>query len=326
MLGDFDPASYAFTSLARTQNANSVNGVLGDVDDFVLEEFLSTLDPRQPPRGCGADFDTLMRGDGSVSEHDTRKRLREANLQAQRRCRQRGKNHVAALEAEVEELRAELFAAKADNSRMQASLHDAVLGLDRCNQRSAEFQSTSEQEKQRIQAQLEDTIDGLRTCAIKSAELQKALKAEKITAAARAAANAAANISDGTLFANGDDGDVACSPCGMIQERIVDALTFTPYSTSVIKRELEQPLHLDAALVVEAATAHPALPPDVQDSIFKVVVRLVDYFREHIAEVLSSCEKSKIVAYPIPCIYIFVLCMCVFLFMYVFIYFCRVRT
>jgi len=109
--------------------------------------------------------------DGSTKEVK-RKRQREANLQAQRRCRERHRAHVTGLEQDATALRNELSSLKQDNARLQRSLQESLLGLEKCRQQSA----NSDENNKFLQAQLEDCAARISDCTSQSRTLSEKLK------------------------------------------------------------------------------------------------------------------------------------------------------
>ena len=94
-----------------------------------------------------------------------RKRQREANLQAQRRCRERHRNRVANLEQEVEVLRADKAAALAEVSRLQTALQQSLNGLEECQARWQSIdkeRANIHEEKVATQSKLDQTLEALR--------------------------------------------------------------------------------------------------------------------------------------------------------------------
>jgi hypothetical protein len=108
-----------------------------------------------------------------------RKRQREANLQAQRRCRERHRTHVTNLEAEVDALRGEANAAKAENARLQNALQRSLLGLEECQtrwQNMAKDKGDILTMKSAVESKLRETLDALRECSTKNTRLTEALR------------------------------------------------------------------------------------------------------------------------------------------------------
>mmetsp|Transcript_10023 Transcript_10023/g.42134 ORF Transcript_10023/g.42134 Transcript_10023/m.42134 type:complete len:520 (-) Transcript_10023:942-2501(-) len=140
--------------------------------------------PKKPAKGKKTRRASRVSNNGSDDDEaadaeQRRKRQREANLQAQRRCRERHRTHVTNLEAEVDALRAKADAATAESARLQASLQRSLMGLEECQQRW----QTMEQErldmrqmKEYAEAKLAQTLEALRECASKNGVLVDELR------------------------------------------------------------------------------------------------------------------------------------------------------
>ena len=103
--------------------------------------------------------------DDAADAEQRRKRQREANLQAQRRCRERHRMHVTNLEAELDALRAKAKTAAAESARLQSSLQRSLVGLEECQRRWQVMEKERvdmRQMKEYAEAKLSQTLEALR--------------------------------------------------------------------------------------------------------------------------------------------------------------------
>ena len=140
--------------------------------------------PKKPAKGKKTRRASRVSNNGSDDDEaadaeQRRKRQREANLQAQRRCRERHRTHVTNLEAEVDALRAKADAAAAESARLQASLQRSLMGLEECQQRWQTMEQEKvdmRQMKEYAEAKLAQTLEALRECASKNGALVDELR------------------------------------------------------------------------------------------------------------------------------------------------------
>jgi hypothetical protein len=152
--------------------------------------------PKKPAKGkktrrASRVSNTGSDDDEAADSEQRRKRQREANLQAQRRCRERHRTHVTNLEAEVDALRAKADAATAESARLQASLQRSLMGLEECQQRWQTMEQEKvnmRQMKEYAEAKLAQTLEALRECASKNGALVDELRRRSTRADAAAAA------------------------------------------------------------------------------------------------------------------------------------------
>lgn len=117
--------------------------------------------------------------DDAADAEQRRKRQREANLQAQRRCRERHRMHVTNLEAELDALRAKAKTAAAESARLQSSLQRSLVGLEECQRRWQVMEKEKvdmRQMKEYAEAKLSQTLEALRECASKNVALVDELR------------------------------------------------------------------------------------------------------------------------------------------------------
>ena len=117
--------------------------------------------------------------DDAADAEQRRKRQREANLQAQRRCRERHRMHVTNLEAELDALRAKAKTAAAESARLQSSLQRSLVGLEECQRRWQVMEKERvdmRQMKEYAEAKLSQTLEALRECASKNVALVDELR------------------------------------------------------------------------------------------------------------------------------------------------------
>lgn len=117
--------------------------------------------------------------DDAADAEQRRKRQREANLQAQRRCRERHRMHVTNLEAELDALRAKAKTAAAESTRLQSSLQRSLVGLEECQRRWQVMEKEKvdmRQMKEYAEAKLSQTLEALRECASKNVALVDELR------------------------------------------------------------------------------------------------------------------------------------------------------
>jgi hypothetical protein len=220
--------------------------------------------PKKPAKGKKTRRASRVSNNGSDDDEaadaeQRRKRQREANLQAQRRCRERHRTHVTNLEAEVDALRAKADAATAESARLQASLQRSLMGLEECQQRW----QTMEQErvdmrqmKEYAEAKLAQTLEALRECASKNGALVDEL---------RRSASPASSAGQVPPIAP-PPGD--CAPCAALQDDIRDALQGMDIAQSktAVKTEPEPFGVLGGPLATRADAAAAAVAPEGDDS------------------------------------------------------------
>lgn len=236
-----------------------------------------------------------------IDAETRRKRQREANLQAQRRCRERHRNRVANLEQEVEMLRADKAAALAEVSRLQIALQQSLNGLEECQ---ARWQSTDREraniheEKAAAQSKLDQTLEALRKCAVANSELKTKLDT---------------GVSDTQLQAtealpvNGPDGaDGGCAPCMALRDQILEAskpknpengnsgfVKLEPLSLGapeVMNDESSLPLQDDAAYVAALAESDGGA---TQEDLERVALRLTKQFRAFLVDG-NACSTAGV--------------------------------
>jgi hypothetical protein len=108
-----------------------------------------------------------------------RKRQREANLQAQRRCRERHRNHVTNLEKEVRELRNEVIAARDKNTRLSSALQQNLKMVEECQKRWNNTNKERDEltrEKDELKLKMEETLKTLQRVSFDNMELETKLK------------------------------------------------------------------------------------------------------------------------------------------------------
>jgi len=100
-----------------------------------------------------------------------RKRQRHANLQAQRRCRERHRNHVTELEKENKDLRDQMAKQEDEIKRLKQALAKTAAGLEQCQLKS----SGATDEKTKLIKEKSELERQLRVCSIKNSKLETAL-------------------------------------------------------------------------------------------------------------------------------------------------------
>ena len=168
--------------------------------------------------------------DDAADAEQRRKRQREANLQAQRRCRERHRMHVTNLEAELDALRAKAKTAAAESARLQSSLQRSLVGLEECQRRwqvMEKEQVDMRQMKEYAEAKLSQTLEALRECASKNVALVDELRRASPSASPASSAGRA-NPGAGSRGAAGGSSppppDSDCAPCATLRDDIRDAL------------------------------------------------------------------------------------------------------
>ena len=168
--------------------------------------------------------------DDAADAEQRRKRQREANLQAQRRCRERHRMHVTNLEAELDALRAKAKTAAAESARLQSSLQRSLVGLEECQRRWQVMEKERvdmRQMKEYAEAKLSQTLEALRECASKNVALVDELRRASPSASPASSAGRA-NPGAGSRGAAGGSSppspDSDCAPCATLRDDIRDAL------------------------------------------------------------------------------------------------------
>ena len=188
--------------------------------------------PKKPAKGKKTRRASRVSNNGSDDDdaaeaEQRRKRQREANLQAQRRCRERHRTHVTNLEAELDVLRAKTETATATSARLQGSLQRSLTGLEECQRRWQEMENEKvdmRQMKEYAEAKLSQTLEALRECASRN----EALVGEMRLSASPASSAGRANPGAGSRGAAGGSSppppDSDCAPCATLRDDIRDAL------------------------------------------------------------------------------------------------------
>ena len=196
--------------------------------------------------------------DDAADAEQRRKRQREANLQAQRRCRERHRMHVTNLEAELDALRAKAKTAAAESTRLQSSLQRSLVGLEECQRRWQVMEKEKvdmRQMKEYAEAKLAQTLEALRECASKNGALVDEL---------RRSASPASSAGQVPPIAP-PPGD--CAPCAALQDDIRDALQGMDIAQSktAVKTEPE-PFGVLGGPLATRADAAAAVAPEGDDS------------------------------------------------------------
>ena len=97
-----------------------------------------------------------------------RKRQRYANLQAQRRCRERHRNHVSTLEQENKELCDKLAKQEDEVKRLKQALQKSQTGLEECQLKT----SGADSENVKLIKEKSELERKLRVCSMKNSELE----------------------------------------------------------------------------------------------------------------------------------------------------------
>ena len=186
--------------------------------------------PKKPAKGKKTRRASRVSNNGSDDDdaaeaEQRRKRQREANLQAQRRCRERHRTHVTNLEAELDVLRAKTETATATSARLQGSLQRSLTGLEECQRRWQEMENEKvdmRQMKEYAEAKLSQTLEALRECASRNEALvgEMRLSASPASSAGRALQGAGAGAAGGSSAPPPEDG----APSAALQDNIRDAL------------------------------------------------------------------------------------------------------
>ena len=190
--------------------------------------------PKKPAKGKTRRASRISNNgsddDDAADAEQRRKRQREANLQAQRRCRERHRMHVTNLEAELDALRAKAKTAAAESARLQSSLQRSLVGLEECQRRwqvMEKEQVDMRQMKEYAEAKLSQTLEALRECASKNVALVDELRRASPSASPASSAGRA-NPGAGSRGAAGGSSppppDSDCAPCATLRDDLRDAL------------------------------------------------------------------------------------------------------
>lgn len=117
--------------------------------------------------------------DDGGDQETRRKRQRESNLQAQRRCRERHRNHVTNLEKEVQEMRNEIAVTRDENKRLQLALHRNLTMVEECQKRwnsSNKERDELTKEKDELKLKMGETLRALKELSVTNHELETKLK------------------------------------------------------------------------------------------------------------------------------------------------------
>jgi hypothetical protein len=189
--------------------------------------------------------------DDAADADQRRKRQREANLQAQRRCRERHRMHVTNLEAELDALRAKAKTDAAESARLQSSLQRSLVGLEECQRRWQVMEKEKvdmRQMKEYAEAKLSQTLEALRECTSKNVAA---------SSAGRASPGAESRGAAGGSSPPPPDSD--CAPCAMLRDDIRDALGSMDIAQSKMEVKTEpKPFGAPGDVVRLAARANAA--------------------------------------------------------------------
>lgn len=230
--------------------------------------------PKKPAKGKKTRRASRVSNNGSDDDdaaeaEQRRKRQREANLQAQRRCRERHRTHVTNLEAELDVLRAKTETATATSARLQGSLQRSLTGLEECQRRWQEMENEKvdmRQMKEYAEAKLSQTLEALRECASRNEALvgEMRLSASPASSAGRALQGAGAGAAGGSSAPPPEDG----APSAALQDNIRDALQGMDIAQSKteVKTEPEPFGAPGGRLAARADAAAAASAPEEEDS------------------------------------------------------------
>jgi len=192
--------------------------------------------------------------DDAADAEQRRKRQREANLQAQRRCRERHRMHVTNLEAELDALRAKAKTAAAESARLQSSLQRSLVGLEECQRRWQVMEKEKvdmRQMKEYAEAKLSQTLEALRECASKNVALVDELRQPPAPPGAESRGAAGGS--------SPPPPDSDCAPCAMLRDDIRDALGSMDIEQSKMEVKTEpKPFGAPGEVVRLAARANAA--------------------------------------------------------------------
>ena len=190
----------------------------------------AAIPPKKPAKGKKTRRASRVSNNGSDDEdaaeaEQRRKRQREANLQAQRRCRERHRTHVSNLEAELGVLRAKVETATAQSACLQGLLQRSRMDLEECQRRWEEMEKEKvdmQQMKEYAEAKLSQTLQALRECASKNEALVGELRwsASPASSTGRTPPGAGEGAAGGSSVPPHE----VCAPFTAVQNNIRDAL------------------------------------------------------------------------------------------------------
>ena len=294
--------------------------------------------PKKPAKGKTRRASRISNNgsddDDAADAEQRRKRQREANLQAQRRCRERHRMHVTNLEAELDALRAKAKTAAAESARLQSSLQRSLVGLEECQRRwqvMEKEQVDMRQMKEYAEAKLSQTLEALRECASKNVALVDELRRASPSASPASSAGRA-NPGAGSRGAAGGSSppppDSDCAPCATLRDDLRDALDSMDIAQSKkieVKTEPEPfgaPGEPQVARLAARANAAAAVAAEEDDSFSlqreaadvelkaktgeaseaamkRVALRLTQQFRTYLVDG-NACSSAQAFTRPEP--------------------------
>ena len=168
--------SVDFTALLNTPPVTADMMDLGppvQIDTAPKATAKKTSKKKNNPQNSSADVS--IPGGSDDDPHDPearRKRQRYANLQAQRRCRERHRNHVSTLEQENKELRDKIAKQEDEVKRLKQALQKSQTGLEECQLKT----SGADSENVKLIKEKSELERKLRVCSIKNSELEYKLQ------------------------------------------------------------------------------------------------------------------------------------------------------
>ena len=277
--------------------------------------------PKKPAKGKTRRASRISNNgsddDDAADAEQRRKRQREANLQAQRRCRERHRMHVTNLEAELDALRAKAKTDAAESARLQSSLQRSLVGLEECQRRWQVMEKEKvdmRQMKEYAEAKLSQTLEALRECTSKNVAA---------SSAGRASPGAESRGAAGGSSAPPPDSD--CAPCATLRDDIRDALGSMDIAQSKMEVKTEpEPFGAPGEVVRLAARANAAAAAaaEVDDSFSlqreaadvelkaktgeaseaamkRVALRLTQQFRTYLVDG-NACSSAQAFTRPEP--------------------------